>query len=101
MTASMAAAPQGAGVSTATPVAAIDPATVVARVEALGERIAAVRTEVGRAIFGQSEVVDLALITLLSGGHMLLVGVPGLGKTRLVETLGGVLGLAAKRVQFT
>ncbi|MBV9782838.1 MAG: MoxR family ATPase [Acidisphaera sp.] len=70
-------------------------------VEALGHRIAAVRAEIGRAIFGQQEVVDQTLITLLSGGHVLLVGVPGLGKSRLVETLGTVLGLAAKRVQFT
>ena len=52
-------------------------------------------------IFGQDEVIDQTLITLLSGGHVLLVGVPGLAKTRLVETLGIVLGLAAKRVQCT
>ena len=56
---------------------------------------------VGRIIFGQESVVEQTLITLLSGGHALLVGVPGLGKTRLVETLGTVLGLDAKRVQFT
>jgi MoxR-like ATPase len=70
-------------------------------VEALGARIAAVRAQVGRAIYGQPEVVDQTLITLLSGGHVLLVGVPGLGKSRLVETLATVLGLASKRVQFT
>ena len=58
-------------------------------------------TAIGRVIFGQDEVVDQTLITLLSGGHALLVGVPGLGKSRLVETLGIVLGLATKRVQFT
>ena len=52
-------------------------------------------------IFGQESVVDGALITLLSGGHGLLVGVPGLAKTKLVETLGIVLGLDARRVQFT
>jgi MoxR-like ATPase len=83
------------------PVSPVDPATILPRVEALAARMAIVRSEIGRAIFGQTEVVDLALITLLSGGHMLLVGVPGLGKTRLVATLGTVLGLAAKRVQFT
>ncbi len=78
------------------------PATdILAEVEALGSRIAAVRAQVGRAIYGQPEVVDQTLITLLSGGHVLLVGVPGLGKSRLVETLATVLGLAAKRVQFT
>ncbi|MBV9735640.1 MAG: MoxR family ATPase [Acidisphaera sp.] len=70
-------------------------------VEALSARVTAVRSEIGRAIYGQQEVVDQTLITLLSGGHVLLVGVPGLGKSRLVETLGTVLGLAAKRVQFT
>ena len=59
------------------------------------------RAAIGRVIFGQDEVVDQTLITLLSGGHALLVGVPGLGKSRLVETLGIVLGLATKRVQFT
>jgi MoxR-like ATPase len=74
---------------------------LLAEAEALSPAIAAVRAQIGRAIWGQREVVDQALITLLSGGHMLIVGVPGLGKTRLVETLGTVLGLAAKRVQFT
>jgi len=74
---------------------------MIAAVEALGARIAAVRKQIGRAIYGQQEVVDQTLITLLSGGHVLLVGVPGLGKSRLVETLGVVMGLATKRVQFT
>ncbi len=73
----------------------------LAEIEALGARAAQVRAELGRVIFGQDEVVDQALITLLSGGHMLLVGVPGLGKSRLVESLGVVLGLATKRIQFT
>ncbi|RAI59300.1 AAA family ATPase [Roseicella frigidaeris] len=74
---------------------------LVAEVEALGERLHRVRQAVGRVIFGQEEVVEHTLITLLSGGHALLVGVPGLGKTKLVETLGTVLGLDARRVQFT
>jgi MoxR-like ATPase len=74
---------------------------LVAEVEALGARAAAARAEVGRIIFGQDDVVDQVLICLLSGGHVLLVGVPGLGKTLLVETLGTVLGLSPKRVQFT
>jgi MoxR-like ATPase len=74
---------------------------LVAEVEALTDRIARVREAVGQVIFGQPEVVDQTLITLLAGGHVLLVGVPGLGKTKLVETLGTVLGLAEKRVQFT
>ncbi len=79
----------------------VDGAALVAEVEALGARAAAARAEVGRVIFGQDEVVDQVLVCLLSGGHVLLVGVPGLGKTLLVETLGTVLGLAPKRVQFT
>ncbi len=78
-----------------------DAATLVAEVEALGDRLRQVRESIGRVIFGQQAVVDHTLITLLSGGHALLVGLPGLGKTKLVETLGAVLGLDAKRVQFT
>ncbi|MDQ2804061.1 MAG: MoxR family ATPase, partial [Pseudomonadota bacterium] len=74
---------------------------VLGEVEALAARIARVRAAIARVIFGQQEVVDQTLITLLSGGHVLLVGVPGLGKSRLVETLGTVLGLGTKRVQFT
>ena len=77
------------------------PAALVAEAEALGARLARVREAIGRVIFGQEQVVERTLITLLSGGHVLLVGVPGLGKTKLVETLGTVLGLDAKRVQFT
>ncbi len=78
-----------------------DPAAILSEVEALGTRIARARAAIGQVIFGQDEVVDQTLITLLSGGHVLLVGVPGLGKSRLVETLGVVMGLATKRVQFT
>jgi len=68
--------------------------------DAIG-KFADVRAEIGRAIFGQERVVEESLITLLAGGHVLLVGVPGLAKTLLVETLGTVLGLNQKRVQFT
>ncbi len=57
--------------------------------------------EIGQVILGQRNVVDLALVSILSGGHALLVGVPGLAKSLLVETLGTVLGLSEKRVQFT
>jgi MoxR-like ATPase len=69
--------------------------------EALADRAGAAKAEVGRVIFGQGAVIEQVLVTLLSGGHALLVGAPGLGKTLLVETLGTVLGLAPKRVQFT
>ncbi len=101
MTASMAPMPHGI---TPTPhpfAGQADARALLDDIEALGERLRAVRAAIGRLIFGQQDVVDQALITLLSGGHMLLVGVPGLGKSRLVETLGVVLGLATKRVQFT
>ncbi|TBW37426.1 MoxR family ATPase [Siculibacillus lacustris] len=74
---------------------------IVRRAERAIERLALVRTAIARVIYGQESVVERALVTLLSGGHGLLVGVPGLAKTRLVETLGRVLGLDAGRVQFT
>ncbi len=64
-------------------------------------KVAAARTAIGAVIFGQEKVVEQALTTLIAGGHGLLVGVPGLAKTKLVETLGVVLGLDARRVQFT
>ncbi len=60
-----------------------------------------IRTNVGVVIFGQESVVDNTLVTILSGGHALLVGLPGLAKTKLVETLGTVLGLDDSRIQFT
>lgn len=72
-----------------------------AAIVALVNNLAEVRKRIGAVIFGQEAVVDLSLIALLSGGHGLLVGVPGLAKTRLVETIGAVLGLDERRVQFT
>ncbi|MBN9249705.1 MAG: AAA family ATPase [Mesorhizobium sp. 61-13] len=63
--------------------------------------ISRVRDGIGRVIFGQESVVERTLVALLAGGHALLVGVPGLAKTKLVETLGIVLGLDARRIQFT
>jgi MoxR-like ATPase len=74
---------------------------LVERLEDVGAKIQKVRETTGSIIFGQERVIDLALITLLSGGHALLIGVPGLAKTSLVETLGTVLGLENKRIQFT
>jgi MoxR-like ATPase len=70
-------------------------------VETLAGRMAEARAAIERAIFGQGRVIDETLITLLAGGHALLIGVPGLAKTRLVQTLGLVLGLDSRRVQFT
>lgn len=75
--------------------------SIVREFEAAVARLSAVREAIGRVIFGQREVVDQTLITLLAGGHGLLIGVPGLAKTRLVDALGHILGLATKRIQFT
>ncbi|MFI0847374.1 AAA family ATPase [Mesorhizobium sp. IMUNJ 23232] len=74
---------------------------MVAEAETALADISRVRDGVGRVIFGQESVVERALVALLAGGHALLVGVPGLAKTKLVETLGVVLGLDARRIQFT
>ena len=75
--------------------------SAVAQAGLVAKRFARVREAIGRVILGQREVVDQTLITLLAGGHGLLIGVPGLAKTRLVETLGIVLGMDSKRIQFT
>jgi MoxR-like ATPase len=74
---------------------------IVRNAESALETVGRAREAIHRVIFGQEQVVDLALVTILSAGHGLLVGVPGLAKTKLVETLGIVLGLDARRVQFT
>jgi MoxR-like ATPase len=74
---------------------------VVQRIEAAGERMKRVHKAAASVIFGQDLVIERTLVTLLAGGHALLIGVPGLAKTLLVETLGKVLGLEAKRIQFT
>ena len=76
-------------------------AAVSRAAEAALDKIASARAALGTVIFGQQQVIEEALVTLLSGGHGLLVGVPGLAKTKLVESLGKVLGLNARRVQFT
>ncbi len=60
-----------------------------------------VKDEISKIVIGQDEVVDQTLITLMSGGHVLLVGVPGLAKTLLVETVAQVMGLSSHRVQCT
>ena len=78
-----------------------DEGDIAQAIEVTIARLDRVKQEIGRVIFGQEQVIEEALITLLAGGHTLLVGVPGLAKTRLAETLGVVLGLAQKRVQFT
>lgn len=75
--------------------------TLIPAVEALGDRLKTARNAIAPRFIGQESVVDLSLIALLSGGHALLVGLPGLGKTRLVDTLATVMGLKSNRIQFT
>ena len=75
----------------------VDAKETVAEAERALADIASVREGIGKVIFGQAGVVERALVTLFAGGHGLLVGVPGLAKTKLVETLG----LDARRIQFT
>jgi len=74
---------------------------MVAEAERALADISRIREGVGRVIFGQESVVERTLVALLAGGHALLVGGPGLAKTKLVETLGVVLGLDSRRIQFT
>ena len=78
-----------------------DDADLLAGIEALEDKLAKARNSITRRFIGQERVVDLSLSALLCGGHGLLIGLPGLGKTRLVETLSTVMGLDANRVQFT
>ena len=75
--------------------------SIVEKVEAISQKIQQVKLATASVIYGQDRIIDLTLTTLLSGGHALLVGVPGLAKTSLVETISRVLGLSNKRIQFT
>src|ERR1700731_10631 len=74
---------------------------IVRTAESTAAHVTAAKAAIGMVIFGQDKVIERALVTVLSGGHALLVGVPGLAKTKLVETMGIVLGLDARRIQFT
>ncbi|MFP7672174.1 AAA family ATPase [Marivita sp. S0852] len=74
---------------------------LVAEIEALEDKLAQAKTAITRRFIGQERVVALTLTSLLCGGHGLLIGLPGLGKTRLVETVSTVMGLNGNRVQFT
>jgi len=74
---------------------------IVRTAEATADHVRAAKAAIGTIIFGQDKVIEQALITILSGGHGLLLGVPGLAKTKLVDTMGTVLGLDARRIQFT
>ena len=74
---------------------------LIASVDQLARIIHEARTAISSVIFGQDRVVGEAIVALLAGGHILLIGVPGLGKTKLVEIFGTVFGLQSRRVQFT
>ena len=74
---------------------------IVRAAEATAAHARAAKAAIGTVIFGQDKVIEQTLVTILSGGHALLLGVPGLAKTKLVETTGTVLGLDARRIQFT
>src|SRR5256714_218920 len=74
---------------------------IVRSAEQVAGQIRAAKEAISTVIFGQDRVIENTLVTILSGGHALLIGVPGLAKTKLVETLGITLGLDAKRIQFT
>ena len=73
----------------------------VAAVEQLVTKYNALRQEIKKVIVGQDDVVEQVLLAIFSGGHALLIGVPGLAKTLLVNTVAGALGLQFKRIQFT
>ncbi|MDH3194965.1 MAG: MoxR family ATPase [Hyphomicrobiales bacterium] len=81
--------------------AASDSDAILAEAEQASTALADVKAAIGEIIYGQDVVVERALTTVLSGGHGLLIGVPGLAKTKLVETMGTVLGLDDRRIQFT
>ena len=74
---------------------------IVAHAEAAAETLQQVKAEIAKAVFGQERVVELSLAAVLAGGHALLIGAPGLAKTRLVEAMGTALGLSNQRIQFT
>ena len=78
-----------------------DPTKLVAEIEALGARLVDAKASINRRFIGQDKVVDQVLAAMLCGGHALLVGLPGLGKTMLVDTLSTVMGLKGSRIQFT
>lgn len=78
-----------------------NPDSLVTEIENLTEKLAQARASLSKRIIGQDRVIDLSLAALLCGGHGLLIGLPGLGKTRLVTTLATVMGLDGSRVQFT
>lgn len=78
-----------------------EPENLTSEIDRLGEQLKVAKSEIAKRIIGQDEVIGLSMAAMLSNGHALLMGLPGLGKTRLVDTLATVMGLRANRVQFT
>jgi MoxR-like ATPase len=78
-----------------------NPTDLVAQIEELAQKLGQARTSIARRFIGQDRVVDLTLTALICGGHAVLIGLPGLGKTRLIDTLSTVMGLDGNRIQFT
>lgn len=74
---------------------------LIAEADAATQRLKEVRESISRVIFGLEDQVELCLAAILAGGHALLVGAPGLAKTRLVQTIAVATGLDTKRIQFT
>ena len=70
-------------------------------VEAIATKLSKARDALNQVVFGQNDVIELSMVAILAGGHALIVGAPGLAKTKLATSLGKVLGLSEKRVQFT
>ena len=77
------------------------PENLITEIEELGSKLADAKASIATKIIGQADVVELSLAAMLSGGHALLMGLPGLGKTLLVDTLSTVMGLNGNRIQFT
>ena len=75
--------------------------TLSDQLTSLKDKLAQSKAQINTRFFGQERVVDQVLTTMLAGGHAVLVGVPGVGKTRLVETMATVMGVSNARVQFT
>lgn len=102
MTNSVSVGTNGASAMSAPATAAASSAgDLVAEIDRLAGRLTEVRRNLAQVIFGQEETIEQSLTAILAGGHVLLIGVPGLAKTKLVDSLGRVLGLDAKRVQCT
>jgi MoxR-like ATPase len=79
----------------------VDMKEAARRIERAGDTLQRVREEVGRAVVGQRQMVDRLLVGLVTGGHVLLEGVPGLAKTLAVKSLSDALSLRFRRIQFT